>query len=72
MDIPTYLILYSHFTLGGGRAAVVVRKVTFTRTDSVTKKFSSSDILSPWQCSKQGPEQPNLVRPTRSGCGWVV
>lgn len=44
--------------------------VTFLRTDSATERFSSSDVLYPWQCSKQGPEQPNLVRPT--WCGRLV
>lgn len=41
--------------------------VTESGLTKVTKRFSSSDIHYPWQCSKQGPEQPNLDRPTRNG-----
>lgn len=39
--------------------------VTFVGIESITKRFSSSDILYPWQRSKQGPEQPSQ---THSEC----
>lgn len=45
----------------------VTNNVTFIRTDSVTKRLRSSDMFYPWQCSKQGLEQPNLAQLPWSG-----